>query len=360
MKILVVDDDLSLALTLAGFLTGLGYDVATAGNGREAHAILSQGDCRVVISDWEMPEMDGIELCRRVRARQMGPYIYFILLTSHNSRENLIQGLDSGADDFLSKPFEPEELRVRLRAAERVISLESRDLVIFSLARLAESRDSETGAHLERIREYSRLVTEDLSRFGPYRHEIDENFVQMIYLTSPLHDIGKVGIPDAVLLKPGRLTREEFKIMQQHTEIGARTLEDALQAHPQAEFLRVASDIAWCHHERMDGTGYPRGLSGDDIPLCARIVAVCDVYDALTSKRQYKPAYSHAFAKQEIAGQAGSHFDPAVVQAFLRLEAEFDRIRESVVEPDGASQVDVASRLLAGDVPAASLTPLVS
>ena len=327
MRILVVDDDYSVVLTLAGFLASLGHEVETASNGREAFELMKRDDYRVVITDKEMPEVDGFELCRQIRERHLGSYVYVIMLTSHNAHEDLIEGLRSGADDFITKPFEPDELTVRLKVAERIISLESRDLVIFALARLAESRDNDTGAHLERIREYGRVLAGDLAYNGPYQDQIDPDFVRSIYLTSPLHDIGKVGISDSILLKPGKLTREEFEMMKTHAELGRATLEDALQAHPNAEFLRVARDIAWCHHERYDGTGYPRGLRGDHIPLSARIVSVCDVYDALTSERPYKKAFTHEASRDIILEGRGTQFDPHVVDGFLRLESEFNAIR---------------------------------
>ena len=309
-------------------------------NGREALSILRQADQRVLITDWEMPEMDGLELCRQVRGRRLGSYVYVILLTSRGGQQNLIEGLSAGADDFVTKPFQPEELRARLRAAERIVGLESRDLVIFSLARLAESRDTDTGTHLERIREYSRVLAVDLAESGPYVDVIDDDFVQTIYRTSPLHDIGKVGIPDQILLKPGKLDPSEFEVMKRHTEIGRATLEDALASHPHAEFLRIARDIAWTHHERFDGTGYPRGLKGDAIPLCGRIVAVADVYDALTSRRNYKPAFSHAVSRREIVTGSGKAFDPAVVDAFLRQESRFVAIRRELHKetPDAANE----------------------
>jgi putative two-component system response regulator len=253
----------------------------------------------------------------------LSSYVYVILLTCLTGRNNLIQALDAGADDFIPKPFNPEELCVRLHTAQRIVALESRDLVIFAMARLAESRDPETGAHLERIREYARILAHELSRQPRFRDYLDGDYLRSIYLTSPLHDIGKVGIPDHVLLKPGRLNPEEFEIMKQHTEIGARTLEAALQAYPSAEFLRLARDIAWSHHERFDGTGYPRQLSGDDIPLGARIVAVADVYDALTTRRVYKPAYSHQEARSIIVAERGAAFDPDIVDAFLSREYDF-------------------------------------
>ena len=246
MRIIVVDDEPSVVIALEGCLQALGYEVAVAHNGSEAIDLLRAGDYRILITDWEMPEVDGLELCRWVRQRKLGPYVYTLLLTSRDKRSDLIEGLSAGADDFITKPFEPDELRVRLRAAERIVGLESRDLVIFSLARLAESRDPETGAHLERIREYSRTMAEELSETEPYAHEVDADYIQAIYVTSPLHDIGKVGIPDHILLKPGKLSKDEFEVMKQHAEMGRATLEDALQAYPSAGFL------ARCSRHRLD------------------------------------------------------------------------------------------------------------
>ncbi len=233
-------------------------------------------------------------------------------------------------------------------AAERVVGLESRDLVIFSLARLVESRDCETGAHLERIREYCRTLAEGLSISETYSHKVDADYIQAIYITSPLHDIGKVGIPDNILLKPGKLTPSEFELMKQHAEIGRATLEDALRAYPSAGFLQVARDIAWTHHERWDGSGYPRGLRGREIPLCGRIVAVSDVYDAITSKRSYKPALSHDEAVREIVRGRGTAFDPDVVEAFLRRERDFIQIKQQLNSPPDNANPSLTQLLPAG------------
>jgi putative two-component system response regulator len=335
VKILIVDDDpVSLDL-LEEVLRAYSYDVEKATDARQAFEMICQGDFRVVLSDWNMPKMSGIELCSRIRRRHLSAYVYFILLTSLDRSQHLITGLQAGADDFISKPFNPDELTVRLRAAERITSLESRDLIIFSLARLAESRDPETGAHLERIREFCRLLAEQLSCTDRYQDLVDADYVRTIFLTSPLHDIGKVGIPDNVLLKPGKLTPDEFEVMKQHVTIGCQTLNAALEAQPTAEFLRFARDIAWSHHERYDGTGYPRGLAGDDIPLCGRIVAVADVYDALTTKRVYKPAYSHEEARRIIVAGKGTSFDPDVVDAFLARESAFLAVKQQL---DGVTE----------------------
>lgn len=339
MRVLVVDDDEIALELLREALAGAGYEVSVAHHGREALEILRTGLYRLVISDWEMPEMNGIELCRRIRERHFASYVYIILVTSRDGTDNVIEGLDAGADDFVTKPFHPAELRVRVRAGVRLLSLESRHVTIFTLAKLAESRSPETGAHLERIREYCRVLAMQLSRTEKYKAEIDADFIHLMYLTSPLHDIGKVGIPDNVLLKPGPLTDKEFEIMKSHVMIGAETLDAAVQLQPDAEFLRMARDIALTHHERYDGSGYPQGLVGDEIPLCGRIVALADVYDALTAKRVYKNAMTHDVAKSVILEESGVHFDPDIVDAFLEAEREFIEIQNGFADSDSPTSV---------------------
>ncbi len=328
MHVLVVEDDCVSAEILGSWLRHFGYEVTTADNGRDAFELVRTGRFRLVVSDWEMPGMSGVEICRQIRGRSWGSYIYVILVTSFEGVDNVVEGLNAGADDFLTKPLQPEELRMRLRAGERILSLESRDIIIFALAKLAESRDPQTGAHLERIREYCRALAEELSHWDKFRDVIDGEYVQLLYLTSPLHDIGKVGIPDRVLLKPGRFTPEEFEVMKRHTIIGGETLNAATQAHQGAEFLRMAYDIAMTHHERFDGSGYPRGLRGEEIPLCGRILALADVYDALTTERVYKPRFEHELARRLILEGRGQHFDPDIVEAFLRRESDFITISQ--------------------------------
>jgi putative two-component system response regulator len=336
MRILIVDDD-EIALELLGeALSGAGYEVTAAHNGREALEILRTGLYRIVISDWEMPEMNGLELCRRIRERSFASYVYIILVTSRDGTDNVVQGLDAGADDFISKPFHPAELRVRVKSGVRLLSLESRNLTIFTLAKLAESRSPETGAHLERMREYCRILADRLSRKAKYRDQIDAEYVNLIYLTSPLHDIGKVGIPDSVLLKAGPLTDTEFEIMKSHVRIGADTLEAAGRLQPDAEFLRMAREIALTHHERFDGSGYPQGLVAEEIPLVGRIVALADVYDALTAKRVYKNAMTHDVAKSLIVDESGVHFDPNVVEAFLEAEQDFINVQRGFADEESA------------------------
>ncbi len=326
MRILIVDDnDIALGLLEMALRKG-GHRVDQARNGDEALEWMRKGVHRLIISDWDMPLMNGLTLCRKVRAMSVN-YIYFIMLTAHHNTADIVEGLSSGADDFIVKPFRAAELLLRVRIGERLLSLETRDMAIFAMAKLAESRDKETGQHLERVRSYSQMLARQLMADSAFPDQIDDGFVRLIYETSPLHDIGKVGIPDSILLKPGKLTPEEFTVMKTHTLLGKETLEAALEKYPEAQFLRFACDIVAHHHERYDGTGYPDQLKGNDIPLCARVVAVADVYDALTTKRVYKDAMSHEQSRQIIAEGSGNHFDPQVVRAFLAIADDFAAVR---------------------------------
>ncbi|MBI3600338.1 MAG: HD domain-containing protein [Nitrospinae bacterium] len=213
---------------------------------------------------------------------------------------------------------------------ERTKEIEdTQDATIIGLAKLAEYRDPETGAHLERIRNYCRLIAHELGTKEKYKGIIDKKYIELIFKSSPLHDIGKVGIPDSILLKPGKLTNEEFDIMKQHPVIGGDAIAEAEKKlrGRKITFLTIGKEIAYCHHEKFDGTGYPHRSKGDDIPLSARIMALADVYDALTSKRVYKEAWTHEAARELIIKDSGSHFDPDAVDAFLKMEDEFIKIR---------------------------------
>lgn len=341
MRILIVDDDAQARELLRFILEQEGYEVTAAQNGHEALALVRTGQFRLVVSDWEMPGMDGVELCRCIRQRGFTNYVYFILLTSRDDTGDVVEGLDAGADDFLVKPVEPRELCVRLRSARRLLSIESRNFTIFTLAKLADSRDPETGEHLQRMREYARLLATELAKLPKYQTEIDGDYIEMLYQTSPLHDIGKVAIPDRVLLKPGRLTDEEYEIMKTHASVGAETLAAATREYPDAKYLQMAYDLTRTHHERYDGKGYPAGLAGTAIPLCGRIVALADVYDALTSDRVYRKALSHEETRDMIVRDRGSHFDPDVVDAFMELEDEFQAVRRNYMDAHPPTEVEM-------------------
>lgn len=330
-RILVVEDDPIAGEILAELLRSQGHEVSIAGDGEEALEMMRVNPFPIVISDWDMPRVNGEELCRTIRANEWGMYVYFILLTGHDDKQSNIRGYESGADDFVSKPFDPDEVLARLRVAQRILQLETHDVTIFALAKLAESRDTDTGKHIERVQAYCQVLAERMLRSGHWP-EMNAAFVRLLFQTSPLHDIGKVAIPDAVLLKPGKLSPTEFELMKTHTTCGADTLAAAAGQRPKAAYLEMARQIALSHHEKWDGSGYPQGLVGEEIPLAARVVAVADVYDALTSRRQYKDAYSHEMARNIILDGAGTHFDPEIIEVFREVEMQFAAIRNRLGE----------------------------
>lgn len=213
--------------------------------------------------------------------------------------------------------------------------MDTRDVAIIGLSALAESRDNETGAHILRTQEYVKALAQELAMKPGYQSLLTPSYIELLYKSAPLHDVGKVGIPDAILLKPGKLTDEEFEIMKKHPEIGAEALSIAEQQMGSSSFLSVAREIAHTHHEKWDGTGYPQGLAGDTIPLSGRLMALADVYDALISKRVYKPAFSHDKAKAIILEGEGTHFDPEVIKAFLNVENEFVQIAGRIQDKEG-------------------------
>jgi len=329
------------------------YEIDAASQGQEGltmvkAAIEENRHYSCAFIDVRMPPgWDGIETAKRIW--EVAPDLPIVLCTAYSdhSWEEISEQL-CRADQllFLKKPFDSIELRQiaasqtsrwcltqianrkteqledMVRARTNEIS-KTRDLVFYTLARLAESRDPETGKHLERIQGYTRLLLEDLAQNSVYAPQIDKNYIDEVCRSSVLHDIGKVGIPDGVLLKPGRLTSDEFEIMKTHAEIGAEALEDAGRYSPSSSFLKIAVEIARYHHERFDGSGYPVGLSGLDIPLSARVVAVADVFDALTSERIYKKAMPVEDSRELIVTQAGRHFDPVIVEALERQWPQF-------------------------------------
>lgn len=354
-RVVVAEDDPATLQIVCRFLELGGYQTLAAADGEEAYRLIERERPAIVVTDWEMPRLDGVALCRRLRQDFPDRNLFVLMLTVHTGAY-VLDALDAGADDIMAKPVSQGELLARLQCGLKVLRLReeleqarfsasrslealaaraveiaaTRDVAVFALAKLAESRDPETGEHLERLRGYSQILAEELHDHGPYRDQIDERFLEDLYRSSPLHDIGKVGIPDAILRKPGRLTPAEFEIMKQHTTIGAEALEQAMQLTGCGGFLAMAVEIARCHHERFNGTGYPCGLSGKAIPLPARIVALADVYDALTSVRVYKDAYPPEQARAMILDEEGQHFDPAVVDAFRARFADMLEVRATI------------------------------
>ncbi len=337
-SVLVVDDEPSIRELLYSQLGFLGFQVSATGDPREALA-LAAGDSppALVLLDIEMPGTSGLELLAKIK--QINEDIQVVMVSGLHDLGTVRRAVRTGAYDYLAKPFELEDLhstadralerRVLIRqnreyqenlermVEERTVEVrDTRDIALRTLARLAESRDSDTGLHLERMQEYSRILAAALLE-GPYGDQVDAEFVEMVYKSSPLHDIGKVGIPDAILRKPGRLTDEEFATMRTHTTIGGDTLRSVLEKYEGQKVLNMAMEIAYSHHERWDGKGYPTGLEAFEIPLAARIVTVADAYDAITSRRPYKEPFSHEEAVRRIVVDRELHFDPVLVDAFV-------------------------------------------
>lgn len=317
-KILIVDDDSAQRMLLRMNLEQENYSVIEAENGAEALDILfSNSAIRLVITDLDMPVLDGFGFISKVRADAVS-YCYIIVLTSSFGKESLLKALSLGADDYLTKPVYPEELRLRLRGGERLLRLENQEELILAMAKLAEYRSSETGFHLERVEQYVRLISHDIAENNP-ELGVSKSMAEEIARVSPLHDIGKVAIPDHILHKPGKLTDDEFELMKQHPVYGGQLLKD-MYDKTASPYLRLAYEVTMFHHEKYNGMGYPCGMQGDDIPIAARIMAIADIYDAMTSKRCYKDPVSHDKAKAIIISEKGRHLDPVVVDSFLRNE----------------------------------------
>lgn len=356
--VLVADDVPENRQMLALFLSDLGFRVLEAEDGLQALDLVRAQQPDIVILDIDMPRMDGIQACRILKANPRTRMIPVVIVTALSDDEHHLEAVRAGADDFLPKPFNIHFLQARLKTLltlkmindqnlryqeqlkrSNVELLEklvrTQDVTIIALAKLAEFRDPETGEHLQRMREHARNIAVELREKPAYREQIDEEFVDNIYKSTPLHDIGKVGIPDAILLKPGRLDTGEFEIMKQHAVHGGNAVSEAIrQAGMEKSFLDMGRDIAYHHHERWNGTGYPAGLQGTAIPLAARIAALADVYDALRSTRVYKPAMSHREGRRIILQESEGHFDPQVVAVFHRIEESFQQVHRTYREPD--------------------------
>ncbi len=334
-----------------------GYDVLEATGGADALETLANLDVDTVLLDMRMPDMSGVEVCKQIRSTRRHAHTPVVFLSGASERSVRRQAREAGADDFLAKPFDEAELRARIRhsvshhrhstdmaqesarlrievdgqtralhEARMALDRARRELeaaqvqTISRLTKAAEFRDDETAAHLQRMSEYSRLLARKVG--------LDDYTAEMIRTASPMHDVGKIGIPDSILLKPGRLTSDEYEVMKKHAEIGYRILSDS-----DSKLLQLAASIAYTHHEKFDGTGYPRGLSGEDIPIEGRIVAVADVFDALTSERPYKTAWPLEKAIKLLVDGRDLHFDGALVDLFLASMDEVEEIKQRLTEP---------------------------
>jgi putative two-component system response regulator len=357
--ILVVDDAPD-NLTLMSALLKDEYKVKLANCGERCLAIAdADTPPDLILLDVMMPHLDGYEVCRLLKANLKTRHIPIIFLTAKSDVNDETKGLELGAADYITKPISPPIVLARikthlgmkkmqdflrdqnkfleaevLKRTEEVLALQ--DVTIHVMASLAETRDSDTGNHIRRTQYYVKALAEKLRfnpRFAPFLN--DEKTIDILFKSAPLHDIGKIGIPDRILMKPGRFEPEEFEVMKTHTTLGRDAIIQAERLlGTEVPFLKHAKEIAYGHQEKWDGSGYPQGLAGDAIPIAARLMAVADVYDALISRRVYKSGIPHQKAVQIIADGKGSHFDPDVVDAFLALQHEFQAIAARFADAD--------------------------
>ena len=358
--ILVVDDLPENTKLREAFLTHMNFTVDVASSEEEALEQVAKTPPDVILLDLIMPGMSGFEVCPELKSKDATRHIPVIIISGMSDREANVMALEAGADDFILKPFDRVLLKARLRSSlktkllqdkllqyqrelEERVKERTQQVTVFSLAKLSESRDNETGDHLDRMRSYARELSSEMILWDKFQGIIDEKFVVALYQSSPLHDIEKVGIPDAILLKPEKLSPEEFDIMKTHSSIGGDTLKAANIEAGQNSFLTMGRDIAYYHHEKWNGSGYPFGLKELKIPLSARIAALTDVYDALSSKRSYKEPFSHEKSKAIILEGRGTHFDEDVIKAFLAREQQFLDIREKFTSAGKLSPIQEAN-----------------
>jgi putative two-component system response regulator len=345
-NVLIVDDASANLELLAGILRERGIEPRPVLSGKLALMAAQAYPPDLVLLDINMPVMNGFEVYERLKADAALKDIPVIFITALTETSDKVKAFAMGAVDYVTKPFQAEEICARVKAHLRLRKLQLdvekynnhlEDLVqekikeislsqmatIFALAKLAESRDSDTGQHLERVQTLSRILASELRGLPQYASIITDQYLENLYQAAPLHDIGKVGIPDAILMKRRKLSTEELVEMRRHTTIGAQTLAAVHAEFPGNSFIAMGIDIAQSHHEKFNGTGYPEGLSGDAIPLSARIVAVADIYDAMRSKRPYKLAMTHDEAADFIIESGGQHLSPDIVAAFSRRVDDF-------------------------------------
>ncbi len=357
-KILIVDDSRLERKMLNGFLAFLGYEVVEDDGSQDTIGLIRSLKPDLIILDLILGEKDGTEICYTIKADEEIRLIPVVMITGYADKQARLRGIEAGAEDFLIKPIDRSELAARVRsllrvkeyyeyakkkeyyqALEQQVKKQTRQLetalselkennvtltkahldTMYRLSIAAEYRDEDTAGHIRRISHYSSEIARQLG--------LPTKMVNNIYHASPLHDVGKIGVPDHILLRPGELSPEEWQIMKSHTVIGGRILEGS-----KSELMQMAEQIAVSHHERFDGSGYPHGLKGEQIPLAGRIVALADVFDALTSKRIYKPVYSNEYALEYIKKSSGKHFDPEIIAAFFKGQNDILAIQDQFKE----------------------------
>lgn len=356
--VLVVDDTPDNLSLMAGLLKDH-YRVVLANHGEKALKLARAEDPPdLILLDIMMPGLSGYDVCKILKDDPATQHIPIIFLTAMTAAEEEKKGLEMGAVDFITKPVNPPIMLARVSTQLQVKAaadflrdkndyLETevqrrgrelaaiQDVTILAMASLAETRDNDTGNHIRRTQHYLRLLANQLRRHPRFSRFLDERTIDILFKSAPLHDIGKVGIPDRILLKPGRFEPHEFEIMKTHCKLGRDAIQHAEdQLGLEVEFLHYAKEIAYSHQEKWDGSGYPEGWAGDAIPISARLMAVADVYDALISRRVYKDSMSHEKAVAIIAEGRGSHFDPDIVDAFLELTEQFRAVALEYADSD--------------------------
>ncbi|HQL94294.1 MAG TPA: response regulator [Candidatus Hydrogenedentes bacterium] len=339
LPLILAVDDTEANLDILVETLGDEYDIAVALDGEAALDLAGDTPPDLILLDIMMPGMDGYQVCEALSRSLLTRNVPVIFLTALTDERDEARGLALGAVDYITKPFSPALVKARVRnhielkrhrdrleelVQERTWELSmTQEAAMESLGTLAECRDPETGGHIQRTRNYVRMIAAALARAPKHAGVLNDTEVFNLHRSAPLHDIGKVGIPDSILLKPGKLTPEEFAVMKTHTLLGAKAIAAAEKRLGANSFLRHAHEIALSHHEKWDGSGYPNGLAGEDIPLAGRIMAVADVYDALISHRVYKASMPHSRAVSIIQEGSGTAFDPEIVAVFLELAEEF-------------------------------------
>ena len=353
--ILVVDDTPTNAALLNRFLNR-DYRVKLANNGIKALQLIAAEPPDLILLDIMMPDMDGYEVCRRLKADPVTQHIPVIFLTAKSETEDEEEGFAAGAVDFIHKPISLPIVAARVKTHLQIKSWQDflqdrnawlqrevdqrlseisrlQDASICVMVSLAEFRDENTGNHIQRTQEYIRQLAIHLSTKPHYKDLLTPSYIELMAKSAPLHDIGKIAIPDHILLKPGKLTDEEFEVMKTHAQRGYEILCRASeQMGERGQILEIAKEIAQCHHEKWDGSGYPRGLVGAAIPLSARLMAVADVFDALITRRPYKEPFPIEQASAMIAERKGNHFDPEVVDTFFTILPQLEEVAHRLAD----------------------------
>ncbi|GMV94066.1 MAG: hypothetical protein AMXMBFR82_38440 [Candidatus Hydrogenedentota bacterium] len=358
-EIVIIDDVPENLRLLSTFLTRNGHHVRAYTDPKLALAAVREEPPQLILLDINMPGMSGYEVCERLKHDSQLAEIPIIFISGMSDVQDIVKGFELGGVDYVTKPFQFAEVQARvrthlqLRALQLQLQLHNQQLytlieekmrevlrekervsraqlaTIVAMSKLAEARDDDTGQHIERTREYCKILASHLLKRKLYPGEVDASYVETIYQAAPLHDIGKVAISDAILRKPGKLTDEEFETMKRHAEFGAETLRRVSAQYPDNAFLAMGIAIASSHHEKWNGMGYPLGLKAEAIPLPGRIMAIADVYDALRSKRCYKEGFSHEKSMGIMVNDAGTHFDPQLIEVLSSIEKEFNAIHEA-------------------------------